>query len=423
MNSNGKQLFDSLTQPVPPLRRDVQMVPVSHKGQRFVVAHDSMGYVPHGFALPAEAVQLLQVFDGRTTLQQLMNQIEQQEQAEQVGEEQLRTFVRQLDEHRLLYSEHFKNYAEEMERSFEQADIRKPTSAGISYPAQEAEIIAQLDDAFEKWGNAKAPHTQKNAPKALYAPHIDPRVGMESYVKAFQSIRHLRPKRVVIIATSHYSGTYPEVYQDMPFIASRKTFVLPHGSITADQQALDQLEQEAESLGVSFQDRAHRTEHSIELHLLFLRYIWTHDFEMIPLLVGDFQDLLYMRDGHTGDKLDNMAQWLRNQYADDPDTFFLISGDLAHIGPKFGDQQPAREMLDPVKAFDEQFMKLAQRNDSQGLIEHMKTDFDPYRICGFPPLLTFLEALPEVRGKQLSYQVWDESERDSAVTFGSLLFR
>ncbi|MGM0587845.1 MAG: AmmeMemoRadiSam system protein B [Bacteroidota bacterium] len=422
MNSNGKQLFDSLTQPVPPLRRDVQMVPVSHKGQRFVVAHDSMGYVPHGFALPAEAVQLLHVFDGRTTLQQLMNQIEQQAQDEQVGEEQLRTFVRQLDEYRLLYSDHFKHYAEKMERAFEEADVRKPTSAGISYPDEKSDLIAQLDDAFAQWA-ALEKHAEEATPKALYAPHIDPRVGMESYVKAFKSIRNLQPKRVVIIATSHYSGTYPEVYQDTPFIASRKTFELPHGSIAADQQALDQLEQKAERLGVSFQDRAHRTEHSIELHLLFLRYIWSHDFEIVPLLVGDFQDLFYMRDGHTGDKLDQMAQWLRNQYADDPDTFFLISGDLAHIGPKFGDQQSAREMLEPVKSFDEQFLELAQRNDSQGLIEHMKAEFDPYRICGFPPLLTFLETLPEVRGKQLSYQVWDESERDSAVTFGSLLFR
>jgi AmmeMemoRadiSam system protein B len=418
-NSNGKQLFDSLTQPVPPLRRDVQMVPVNHKGQQFVVAHDSMGYVPHGFALPAQAVDLLHVFDGRMTLQQLKQQLDQQHQAENVDTEQLRRFVRQLDEHRLLYSDHFKQYAEEVERAFEQAEVRQPASAGISYPDDEAELVAHLDEAFEKWD---APVTS-SAAKALYAPHIDPRVGMESYVKAFKSIRDLKPKRVVMLATSHYSGIYEDTYADRPFIASRKNFRMPHGTVPADQAVLDELEAMAEKLGVAFQDRAHRIEHSIELHLLFLRYIWSHEFELVPLLVGDFQELLYMRDGHTGQKLDRMSGWLRDRFANDPDTFFLISGDLAHIGQKFGDPQPAQSMLDKVQSFDEQFMDIAQANDPRQMLNHMSREYDPYRICGFPPLLTFMETMPDLQGQTLNYQVWDEQERNSAVTFGALLYK
>lgn len=417
-DSNGKQLFDSLTQPVPPLRRDVQMVPVNHKGQQFVVAHDSMGYVPHGFALPAEAVDLLHVFDGRVTLQQLKQQLDQQQQAENVEAEQLRRFVRQLDEHRLLYSDHFKQYAEEVERAFEQADVRHPASAGISYPEAEAELIAHLDEAFGKW---EAP-VESSSAKALYAPHIDPRVGMESYVKAFKSIQELKPQRVVMLATSHYSGIYEDTYAERPFIASRKDFRMPHGTIPTDQAVLDELESSAEELGIAFQDRAHRIEHSIELHLLFLRYIWSHEFELVPLLVGDFQELLYMRDGHTGQKLDRMAHWLNDRFSEDPDTFFLVSGDLAHIGQKFGDPQPAQSMLDEVQSFDEQFMDIAKANDSSGMLQHMSQEYDPYRICGFPPLLTFMETMPELSGQLLNYQVWDEQERNSAVTFGAWLY-
>jgi AmmeMemoRadiSam system protein B len=233
----------------------------------------------------------------------------------------------------------------------------------------------------------------------------------------------LTPKRVVVIATSHYRGLYSEVYDDTPFITSRKTFELPHGDVSVDHEVLGRLEDQADELGVSFQDRAHRIEHSIELHLLYLRYIWQHEFKMVPLLVGGFHDLLYMRDGQTGQYLNKLSAWLRNEFGTDDDTFFLISGDLAHVGQKFGDQNPAQEMLDNVKQFDERFMQLAAENNREQLVTHMQEEYDPYRICGFPPLLTFLEALPEVKGEQLTYQVWDERERNSAVTFGSLLYR
>jgi AmmeMemoRadiSam system protein B len=420
--STSDSLFDSMTEPVPPLRRDLDMIPVQHKGQTFMVAHDSMGYVPEGFALPAEAVDLLQVFNGRITLAQLLQQLKQQPSGVGLTEDQLRQFVRQLDENRLLHSSYFKEFAEDIELAFEQAEVRQPSSAGVSYPEEEEALIAHLDELFDKHGNGRNGSAEKDI-KALYAPHIDPRIGARSYVQAFERLRGLQPKRVVLIATSHYSGLHPDVYDQKPFITSRKTFAMPHGDVPVDHHALDQLEQQADELGISFQDRAHRIEHSIELHLLYLRYLWAHEFELVPILVGGFQDLLYMRDGHTGTYLDRFSGWMREQFADDDETFFLISGDLAHIGQKFGDAAPAQEMLDSVKQFDERFLQLAGENNRSDLLSHMQEEYDPYRICGFPPLLTFLETMPEVKGEQLTYQVWDERERNSAVTFGSLLYR
>ena len=52
----------------------------------------------------------------------------------------------------------------------------------------------------------------------------------------------------------------------------------------------------------------------------------------------------------------------------------------------------------------------------------MKENHDKYRICGFSTLVTFLTAFNGIEGKVLNYDVWDEKERESAVTYGSILF-
>ncbi|HKK45723.1 MAG TPA: hypothetical protein VJ964_09390, partial [Balneolaceae bacterium] len=61
-------------------------------------------------------------------------------------------------------------------------------------------------------------------------------------------------------------------------------------------------------------------------------------------------------------------------------------------------------------------------NQREQMLDLMTQDMDPYRICGFPPLYTFLNSMPELRGKVMGYDLWDERERESAVTFGSILY-
>jgi AmmeMemoRadiSam system protein B len=262
---------------------------------------------------------------------------------------------------------------------------------------------------------------QIEKPKALYAPHIDPRVALESYVEAFAPIKDLKPKRVVILATSHYAGWYPEVYKDTPFILVDKNFQLPLGTIRRDEIAIELLKKEHDC-GITSHDRAHRMEHSIELHLLFLSYLWQHSFEIVPFLVSGLQELLYVQNGYHGELVDNFSSLLKGQFGDDDNTFFLISGDLAHFGKKFGDKQPASTMFEDVETFDQKFMRYGADNDPNTMLQLMAEETDPYRICGFPPLYTFLNSMPELTGEVVNYDLWDERERESAVTFGSILF-
>ncbi|MDZ7807638.1 MAG: AmmeMemoRadiSam system protein B [Gracilimonas sp.] len=280
-----------------------------------------------------------------------------------------------------------------------------------------------MDEAFEKLPTSDPVQTAK----ALYAPHIDIRVGMNSYTKAFSAIRNLTPKRVVMLATSHYSGMHPDIYEESPFVISNKNFEMVNGTVKADHEAIemiaDRLRDDEKNYGVTFQDRAHRIEHSIEQHLLFINHLWKHDFTMIPILVGGLDELFYKADGFQGQQVENFSKLLQDFFGDDEDTFFLISGDLAHVGKKFGDQQPAKNLFEEVRTFDDKFMDHGASGSHKKLLELMSEKYDPYRICGYPPLLSFLKTMPDLKGEILTYDIWDEAEQESGVSYGSILYR
>ncbi|HET6527861.1 MAG TPA: AmmeMemoRadiSam system protein B [Balneolaceae bacterium] len=410
---NDAQLFDSEISPIPPLRRDLEIIPVQQNGSSFLYIHDARGYATSNLALQPQVQPLLSLIDGRKNISDLETYV-----GSDVSKNQLLQFIQFLDENRLLTSAFFRTYARETEEAYEQSAVHQSVTAGSSYPAGRDELKQHLDESFAQYENGAA----LDSIKALYAPHIDPRVGMESYVKAFSPIRNLKPKRVVILATSHYAGLHPEVYQNSPFILVNKDFEMPLGTIKRDRAAMNDLLAEGKQAGISPYDRAHRMEHSIELHLLFLSYLWQHEFEIIPLLVRGLDDLYYLKNGALGKQIDHFSQLLHHQLGNDDETFFLISGDLAHFGKKFGDANAASTLFDDVRAFDRKFLDRASKNQPEEILSLMKEEMDPYRICGFPPLYSFLQSMPHLKGQIMSYDLWDESERESAVTYGSILF-
>lgn len=409
----SKQLFDSKTDPIPELRRDLQIIPVQENGDSYLYFQDQRGYATPNFALNRQVGTLLSLIDGRKSISDLEPYL-----GEDVNTDQLLQFIQFLDKNRLLASDHLKKHARKIEKNYEQSTLHESVTAGSSYPKNPEELNEYFDEAFEKQSDTETP---KNI-KALYAPHIDPRVALDSYVTAFAPIRNLAPKRVVILATSHYAGLYPDHYQNTPFILVNKDFELPLGTIQRDQESIERLA-DSDGIGISTHDRAHRVEHSIELHLLFLSYLWDHDFSVVPILVRSLDDLYYMENGHLGQQVENFSAMLRKEFEDDDETFFLISGDLAHFGKKFGDENPAATMFEEVKSFDRKFLELGSGNQRDKMLDLMKQDMDPYRICGFPPLYTFLNSMPDLQGNVLGYDLWDEQERESAVTFGSILYR
>lgn len=403
------KLFNSYNDPIPAFRNDVSIIPIQQNGESFIYFYDQLGYTPADFALPSSAQTILSLLDGNRSVNDILKF-----STNGITKENVLEYVQFLDENALLNSTYLQSYSEAVELKYEQSKVHRSNTAGISYPEKEEELTHFLNEAFDKLETMPS----VTHAKGLYAPHIDPRVGLSSYVKAFSGIRDLKPERVVILATSHYAGFYPQLYEEHPFILSGKRFSMINGEVKNGSDAIEML---GNQNGVTMHDRAHRIEHSIELHLIFLNHLWTHDFKIIPFLVGGLDDLFYKKDGHIGKLVQDFSEELSDLFSDE-DTFFLISGDLSHFGRKFGDTFPARQKFDEVRSFDEKFLQAGATTNADQMLEHLAKKYDPFRICGFPPLYTFINAFPHLKGEIVTYDLWNEEERDSAVSFGSILF-
>ena len=408
---NDTLLFDSLTSPIPGIRQDLNIVPIKDDGRDLLYFHDVMGYASPNFALDSQVKTVLSLINNKTSVKEICKLSNGN-----ISTDELLEFIQLLDQNRILNTKHFKLFSNKIEKQFEKSTVRKPALAGRSYPENPEQLNEYLTSFFEGIN----PSLTQDI-KALYAPHIELSVGQNQYAEAFSHLSNLTPKRVVILATSHYAGYFPDIYDGKPFIATRKDFKLPHRLIETDRDYLSRLSVSDANNGVTFSDRAHRIEHSIETHLLFASYFWKHDFRVIPILIGSFDEILYHNSGDLAGKIDRFTDQLKA--LDDDDTFYLISGDLSHIGKKFGDQTRADLMKDKVQSIDKNFLEASANLETDQLLKNLASHYDSSRICGFPPLYTFINTFEHLNGDQINYHWWDETTTESAVSFGSIIYR
>ena len=144
----------------------------------------------------------------------------------------------------------------------------------------------------------------------------------------------------VIIGTSHYSPHR--------FTLTRKHFRTPLGIVPTDGSFIDRLVEALRRRPVRRRVWPHLPEHSIELEVVLLQYLYegTAVIRIVPLVVGSSTIASPAARSHAGsqDDIGRMVTALRAAEAETPEPIcYLISGDLAHIGPKFGDDEPVAE--------------------------------------------------------------------------------
>jgi AmmeMemoRadiSam system protein B len=255
----------------------------------------------------------------------------------------------------------------------------------------------------------------------VLAPHIDYHRGGLAYTYAFKELFESTPASLfVIIGTSHYAGW-------RRFTLTRKHFETPLGVVPTDQAFIDRLVSHyGDGL---FEDEwvAHLPEHSIELEVVFLHYLYEkkRDIRIVPLLVGSFHDCVESGDdpGDRGD-IRRMVAALRAAERETPEPVcYVISGDLAHIGPKFGASHPLRgAQLSHSRSQDMALLARAEKADAAGYFRAVAEERDERNICGLPPTWLALAAANPAGGRLLRYDQYVDPSRHESVSFASVGF-
>lgn len=387
---------------LPQLRLDVQISAHREQDEDYLVLHDPFDVAEGPIMLHADMFEVLAACDGMTSTKDLAQAAGVDPDGPEIHRVIL--FVRQLEELGFFEGGVADARQQEALREWSSLPSRPMTCAGQTYPEdpEQFERFCREDLGIRRW-DGQAPSQAEGesvVPVVALIPHIDFRVAPKVYGEAFSAIAASPADLVVMIGTSHY-------WSDHPVIVSNKPFETPLGHLPVIDH----------DLVIPEADIAHKPEHSLELHAVALKYLWPdRDVAILPVLVTS----AIFEEG----AIEEWTQRIRdvvNRSGRRP--VWLISGDLAHIGRKFGDPMPASEIVADAQKSDAQLIDQLVQGALDGYRRQIEANDNAYRVCGYAPTVLALTCVEPGNGRLCSYDVWHEEETHSAVSFAAIVWQ
>ncbi len=393
----------------PCLRKHLRCQAADPTGRDFVV-HDGLRLSAMQFTLTDWQVNWVRLFNGSRTLPEIHAEGCQLVGGQLVPMEIFQDLAHKLEEALFLDTPRFR------------AVVEAPVRPACCFPDGDPDRLRrQVDGLFTGPGGPGLPGAAvDDQVRAVLAPHMDYPRGGTVYGHAFKAVaEHTTTSLFIVVGTSHYSHAR--------FTLTRKHFRTPLGVVPTDDRFIDHV---VASYGPGLFDdewQAHYPEHSIELEVVLLQYLFAgkRDLRIVPLVVGSFGDCVgTASEPSAQEDVARMVTALRQaEAARGEPVCYIISGDLAHIGPKFGDERPVHdEQLTHSRAQDQQLIRCAEAVDLNGYFGVIADERDERRICGLPPTWTVLTATRPRAGKLLAYDQFVDPRGRESVSFASMAF-
>lgn len=380
-----------------PKLRDVEVHFVQEAGQQGVLLRDPLRLSGQAIFLPLSLAPLLELCDGTREEAGLRASFAVRAGI-QLGPSTLERILAQLDRTLMLDNERFAEaYATTLEE-FRTATSRSPILAGESYPADpealETALMTYMDQSQQEDSAAEGEI------RGLVSPHIDFERGGGVYADVWQQgTRAVREAEIAIIfGTDHIGGE-----AKLTFTLQR--YATPWGVLPTATGVVDAV---ARELGrdVVFRDELHhRSEHSIELAVIWLRYVLGgKECELVPVLCGSFEQFMEGQSSPGEDPEISAAVDVLREATASRKTIVVAAGDLAHVGPAFGDGY-AIDIVERarLKTADEELMASICAGDEDAFFQQVKGERDRRRICGLPPIYLALQFLGDTEGAVTGY--------------------
>ncbi|MBI2988335.1 MAG: AmmeMemoRadiSam system protein B [Deltaproteobacteria bacterium] len=411
----------------PPRLRPVEAFPVQQEGKTLICLRDPQHFA-NTLVISPVVYFILSHFDGRHSLIDIQEAYSRQF-SDILFSEDLNKIVEMLDQHYFLYSGRFLDHQRKIIEDFRRLPTRPSAHAGTVYKEDPQGLRNQLEGYFRSphGPGQPGPCQTKPAPRAIVAPHIDFHRGGPSYAWSYKELAESPGADLyILLGTSHCGG-------ENPFTATLKDFATPLGTVETDKEFVREVGKNYRG-DLFAEEHLHRTEHSLEFQVVYLKYIATlqaeltgraRPFRIVPILVSSFHPMVQ---GHTlpekDPRIGDFLKALRELVEKESRQICFVAGvDLAHVGIQFGDQEPLTpDFLRWVGEEDQRLIEKLASLDAPGFFEEIAKDRDRRRICGFSPLYSLIHLLDGVRGRNLKYSQAFTRETGSAVTFTSMVF-
>jgi AmmeMemoRadiSam system protein B len=415
------------SKPLPRLRANLDVMPSPSPEHPGLLLRCPYRYTDAMLVIPPSLIPALACLDGVTTESQLNETLERQ-LGGRLPAGLLSHLVETLGSNGFLHTEDYERMRDKRHAEFRDLAERRAAHAGSAYPDHPERLRQEFGGYFGQNDSVPAPPATESGGSVvgIAAPHVSPVGGWRSYAAAYSQLAAMDGaaghRTYVVLGTSHYG-------QPEKFGLTRKPFVTPYGALPVDTELVERLADAAPE-SVLMEDYCHSIEHSIEFQCVFLQHVLgerAKTARILPILCGSFfESLSTGRPPESDRQVNRFFEALREMAAAKGSNLFWVLGvDMAHIGRRYGDDFEARSDKGQMLAVRERDMERLDhycRGDAAGFYDLVRVNEDELRWCGYAPLYTFLQAVPEARGRILNYEQWQIDEQ-SVVSCAALEFQ
>jgi AmmeMemoRadiSam system protein B len=276
--------------------------------------------------------------------------------------------------------------------------IRYPKHAGSFYAGSRESLEKQIEECFKhKFGPNNLPKVNRNNPRKIFGlicPHAGYMYSGPVAAHAYYNLALDGEVDISVIMGPNHYGVGSGVS-----IMSHGSWRTPLGDVDIDAETAKKILQCSEI--IDFDESAHAYEHSIEVQLPFLQYIYGSSFKFVPICFL-MQDLATCREvGKT------LAETIKDKNA-----VIIASTDMTHYEPHKKAIEKDRLAIDAIQKLDEDLLysTLESHNIS---------------ACGYGPVAALLTAAKEINAKKaelLSYKTSGDMTGDYSTVVGYAAF-
>jgi AmmeMemoRadiSam system protein B len=279
--------------------------------------------------------------------------------------------------------------------------IRRPCQAGGFYAGTAESLKTQIENCFlHKFGPGKIPEVVEEGRRqtiGFVCPHAGYMFSGAVAAHAYYKLALDGKPDVVFLFGPNHGG-----YGSGLAVMNDGFWRTPLGDVEIDSESANQVVRESGIVDVD--DSAHRFEHSIEVQLPFLQYLYGSEFKIVPICFL-MQDLSSARE--VGEAV---AKVLAGKNG-----VIIASSDMTHYEPQESAKRKDRMVLEAVEAMDE---------------SKLYSVIEAYRIsaCGYGPIAALIAAAKMLGAKEARLLCYKTSgdvigDYSSVVGYAAVCFK
>lgn len=400
-----------------PVLRNLQFSPIKEGEEQYLVLWDPSGLSKDKLVLPLNYFFIVQHFDGEHSLQQIGG-LYLKRFGEFLMPDRIDKLITDLNEKLFLEGERAESAKQQVKATYRQAPLRTAAFAGRSYEADAAKLRKQLDGFFssKEGPESKASENRGKKIKGLVAPTYDLKQAGPIYAWAYKELQESNaPDLFVVVGTAHAGLEHLYTVTD-------KDFETPLGVVSADRPILDRLR--AQAAPYFEEDICHLSEHSIEFQLPFLQHVTGNKkpITILPILCSFSATSLANPQVRQG--VERFIGTLKDVLtASNRDYCVIASGELAHLGMRYGDAAPPTDFsFHRCMQIDMEMLKPVEELKAEVFTQFIQKENDARRISGFSAIYTLLRLIQAEKGQVLRYDRGITDQYNSTVTYASMAF-